>query len=203
MPLIKRVLRFVLPAILGLLLASSALRAAAEPVVLFGVNGLSRDWPAQGWGGLDLETKRDSAAPFYSVKLKENTEPFAGFAFKSARGRGLALDSGWREKGLVVVRIRLGTDFYGAPLKALELKLGLTLLLADGKAKSSPNKVVPIRASVEGDTAPIVIVASFAELIDPALASPPVAVTGLTLQHLEAPAGNFEIIECAFILDQG
>ena len=204
MPLLGRVLRFPLPLILvlGATFASSGLHGADATVVLFDAKGLSRDWTTHSWGGLDIGLKRGAAEQSYAVKLKENTEPFAGFNFKSTRGHALALDAGWREKGLVVVRIRLGTDFYGAPLKALELKLGLTMLLPDGRSKPSPNKVIPIRSSVDVGDTPVVIVASFGELIDPALAAPPVAITGLTLQHLEAPAGNFEIIECAFVLEQ-
>lgn len=203
MPSFGQLFRFALPLALGAALAVPALRAAERPVVLFDANGLSREWTTHSWGGLDIGAKRTATEQTYSVKLKENTEPFAGFNFKSTRGHALALDAAWRAKGLVIVRIRLGTDFYGAPLKALDLKLGLTMLLPDGRSKPSPNKLIPIRASVDGGDAPIVIVASFAELIDPALAAPPLAITGLTLQHLEAPAGNFEIIDCAFVREEG
>lgn len=201
---LERLLRSVLPSAVVAALALTGLRVAAEPAVLFDAKGLSRDWTAQSWGGLEIGTKRGGNDQLsYSVKLKESTQPFAGFNFKSVRGRAFPLDANWREKGLVVVRIRLGTDFYGTPLKSLDLKLGLTLLLSDGRSKSSPNKLIPIRASVDGGDNPVVIVAPFSELIDPALAAAsPVAVTELTLQHLEAPAGNFEIVECAFVLEQ-
>ena len=170
--------------------------------MLFDAKGLSRDWTPHSWGGLDAAARKSETDATFPVKLKENTEPFAGVTFKSGRGRAIPLDAGWQEKGLVVVRIRLGSDFYGTPLKSLDLKVGVTLLLADGKTRNSQNKSIPIRASVDGDSNPIVIVAPVAELISPALVSAsPVAITALTLQHGEAPAGNFEIIECAVLFD--
>lgn len=203
MPLLQSSLRNTLSLVLGVALALPALHAAAEPIMLFGSNGVSREWPPHSWGGLDIGIKGGAAAPSYSVKLKETTEPYAGLTFKSSRGHALPIDPGWREKGLVVVRLRLGTDFYGTPLKVLELKLALSLLLPDGKIKNSGNKIIPIHAGVDDDASPIVIVAPFGEFIDPSLASmAPISITGLTLQHGEAPTGSFEIIECAFVLEQ-
>lgn len=205
MPFFPRRLLPLLGALAAACLASP--RAGAETFTIFsGTAGLAEHWTVQTWGGLeskiDRAVKRETAGVSFLVRPTADAQPYAGFAFGCPAQSAFPLDPGWRERGQVILQLRPGADFDGAPLRSITLKVGLAFLLPDGKVlrprpdaqftiePADSQGFVPVRLPIKDELARIPADTASARLLS------------VLIQHEELPAGAFHVADCALVHDQ-